>query len=103
MRMLLVVTLAGGLAASGPAEPIERGSEDATSQEHALTGGTWQQSSYEDCYILYSNSCYARSWEPQCYSYTGSTGIPAGKPCPEIGAYCWWVRDSRYVVEYECR
>ncbi len=91
------------LVACGPSESGESTVVDTSRQSASLSGGTWQGSSFEDCYAMYGASCYTKQWTPSCFSYTGSYANPQGTPCANISDSCWFVKDSRWVIEYECR
>jgi hypothetical protein len=101
--MSIATLLFTGLVSCGPSASSEDTPVQIASHSAGLSGGTWQPSSYEDCYALYGGSCYARRWTPSCLSYTGSWADPRGTPCSTISSNCWYVLNSRWVIEYECR
>ncbi|HEX5748614.1 MAG TPA: hypothetical protein VFZ09_20405 [Archangium sp.] len=62
----------------------------------ACPGGVWTLTGAENCYDLIMASCYTRSWTPSCPS------SPAGKPCSNVGDYCWQVASASTLREYTC-
>ncbi|MFP2905433.1 hypothetical protein ACLESD_10315 [Pyxidicoccus sp. 3LFB2] len=106
MRVILAMAVAASLIGCGPAEEVTAepaAPADTTSQTSGLAGGTWQMTSFEECYAMYGGSCYSRRWEPQCRWQTGSTGNPRGLACANAGSSCWWVASDRYVYEFTCQ